>query len=524
MGHEERIKALEEFQAEIDKIKESLIIYRKDLEQYKNSNIIQSDQDKIDLLKKKAASIHQAVASESEKVITTNPRKELVQLTSYKDEREEYIKQENKRTQLETAPSNSPRLIKYFEHLKNSKHTQAKISYVTLSKDEKELALEFEKTHNFLLREKNVQPELIKSINFQEKKLQEALQLPEAAVSKIKELKTELEGPKTDFLKLQEALAQTQFDLKLETWPLGLFKCESKDAQYLRPKNYPNLILLKNENNLRSVIKLNPENPKSFEIAYACKKLGSLGGCLEDDTKALCRLDEECLAHLTTIDNSYNKNEYFTKIQNRWPRDILREKQDSYLKDTPENLLQFMKEQGSLGYYSIEELAEMMTPVIEFSQNLKASTPEEYFKKIKTEIERRQKLMLATISKKAGANPSSKKIEQTKTAMNYLFVSMVTGLEKIQNNDDIQDYSYEKCGSIDGQEEFCQESLAWKKKVERFNETTELRNLTPNECPRAVFRESPSNDRAENDCSPALQAPIDIEIMNLNKYLKDSHI
>lgn len=119
------------------------------------------------------------------------------------------------------------------------------------------------------------------------------------------------------FQNLKQELSTTQYDFKFETWSLGLFNCESK-AHYFTPTNFKNLIMLKNEDSLMSVIKIDPSSPNSFQIVYHCKKSGRFGRCLGNTKKELCRLDEACQKSLIKMSKSLGAKtpeDYLKKIK-----------------------------------------------------------------------------------------------------------------------------------------------------------------------------------------------------------------
>lgn len=269
---------------------------------------------------------------------------------------------------------------------------------------------------------------------------------------------------------------------------MGLFNCE-KDAQYMRPVNFPDMLMLKNGGQVLSVLKLDPKASPNYQIAYACKKKGQFGGCLDNEKKELCRLDPSCAEILQRMESSFDRNTFFTELQGRFPTELLKTQQEDYRDKNKINLLQLLADDKKLGYFSLDELLGMMNPIIEFSKTIVAKTPEEYLKKIQIEIEKNKKKMLAQITKVAGTKPSADKIEDTKRAVNYVFVSMTSELERILNNDVLQERAYQDCNPpAVGREIFCEANEQWQEKVKVFDALVETKNLTPDECPRGVFR------------------------------------
>jgi hypothetical protein len=105
--------------------------------------------------------------------------------------------------------------------------------------------------------------------------------------------------------------------------------------------------------------------------------------------------------------------------------------------------------------------------------------------------------------KKMGTGSNSLKMEQTKASLNYLFTSMQTELKVILSDDVIQNRISKDCDKLEtANVQFCQASSEWKNRVKVFEAKKEIISLTPNKCPRCVFRLDAQKDASlKNDCS-----------------------
>jgi hypothetical protein len=219
------------------------------------------------------------------------------------------------------------------------------------------------------------------------------------------------------------------------------------------------------------------------------------------------------------METSYQRNDFFSRVRPFLGAELLGERLKDYRDEEKFNLLQAMDESKRLGYYSLEELYSMMEPMIEMSKKIEAKTPEDYLKKMKMEIEKSKKIATDQIIKKMGTGANSTKMEQTKASMNYLFTSMQTELEVILSDDVIQNRISKDCDKAESANvQFCQASSEWKDRVKVFEAKKEIKNLTPNECPRGVFRLDAQEDASlKNDCSLDTLGELEKSIKNVEQ-------
>lgn len=516
-----RIGAIDDFVLPTQQIEKSIQEFKAEVANFKNPKILKKDQAQLDELNQKATKMEADVKSAAYFIETKRAKVEIKELEAKIKEREKFLETQKLLKELESNSAYSGRMNRFIEHTKASKYNQAKAVYFTLNAVEKGIADDFEKANTYLIQQRYMQDPLEEDIVNRKKKIEELLKYPEQSKEKITVIETELQKQKLVFQSIKDELKLDQFDIKFDLWSMGMFNCEKK-AQYFRPINYPEMLMLKNEGGLASVLKLDPKNPTGYQIAYACKKKGRFGGCLDNEKKELCRLDASCLESLGRMEGAYNRNTFFTELQSKLPHELLKTQQINYRDQAKFNLIQALAEDNKLGYFTQEEIYSMMDPIIEISKTIVAKTPEEYLKKIKLEIDKNQKKMIASISKLAGAKPNADKVANSKRAVDYIFVSMSTELEKILNDDTLQTRAFEDCGSpAPGREIFCEENALWQEKVKIFDELHETKNLTPDECPRGVFRSYPLTSTAEGaSCGPNVFTELENTIQDIEKTLK----
>ena len=517
---EDRINAVDEYASVLKKVEAEINSVKVEIESYKNAKIIEKDQQVLKGLNFQISKIFQDVSANRDYVESERIKKELVELKRLIHNKELYANAQNKSKSISENEANSPRLKKYIQSVIDGKDKKSQIIYFTLSQKDQVAAQAFDNANTYLIRERYMQEPLEKEIQQQKKKIDSSLSYPEEAVREIKQSLNDLKAQEAIFQNLKSELSSTQYDFKFETWSLGLFNCESK-ASYFKPTEFDNLIMLKNEDSLMSVIKIDSEHPKTFQIVYHCKKPGRFGGCLDNTQKELCRLDQQCLKSLLEMESSYQRNDFFSRVRPFLAAELLGARLKDYRDNEKFNLLKAMDESKKLGHYSLEELYSMMDPIIEISKKIEAKTPEEYLKKIKLEIEKSKKIAIDQIIKKNGAGANTPLMDQTKASLNYLYTSMQTELEVILSDDVIQNRSYKDCEKAEsGNDQFCRASREWKDRVRVFEPKKEIKNLTPNECPRGVFRLDAQYDVSlKNDCSLETLGELEKFIENVEQKL-----
>jgi len=485
---QKRVVLIDNFGPELNGIQASILSFQQDLEEIQNPKLIKKDIDSIDVIKMMVKKIESSIAESAYSINTRKSKTEIAELDKIITERAKYTNAEALHKQLEYGSNYSKKLNKLISSIKNKKYNQAKVLLYSLNSEEIIIAEKFEENDSFLLREKNMQEALKQSITKKKAEIEKTLSFPEKAIQNIRDQKQELELQKNIFKNIQKELSQIQFDIEFKTWSLGMFKCD-QGASYLISLEHPNLMMLANDGNLKSVIKLDPTGPNSYDVAYACKKLGSFGSCLDNQSKELCRLDEECMGSLSEMEENYDRGNFFNLVKNVLPSGILVDQQMKYRDETQFNLLRGFHEEGRLGYFSLEELVIMIDPVNESIKTIESKNPEEHLKKIKQVIDIAKKRSILSIPKRSGSKPSSTKTEQTKRSLEYLYSAMNTSLETILSDDVIQNRVYADCDQALAEDNgFCSFSKAWREKVKVFERVKEVKNLTPEECPRGVFR------------------------------------
>lgn len=512
-----RIQAIEDFTAPSEQIDKSIQEFKAEVANFKDPKLLKKDHVQLDELVKKATQMDTDVKSAAYFIETKRLRVEIKELEAQITEREKFLETQKLLKELESNSTYTGRLNRFIELTKASKHNLAKAMYFTLNAAEKGIADDFGKANTYLIQQKHMQDPLEIDITNKKKKVEEFLHYPEQSAKIIKTNQAELKKQKLVLKSLKDELKLDQFDIKFDLWSMGMFNCE-KNAQYFRPVNNPNLLMLKHDGNLVSVLKQDPQYPKDFQIAYACKKKGSFGGCLDNEPKELCRLDSSCLESLGRMEAAYNRNAFFTELQSKLPHELLTQQQMNFRDQAKLNLIRVLAEEDKLGHFSQEDIYSMMNPIIEVAKTIVAKTPEEYLKKMKLEIDKNQKKMIASISKLAGPKPDATKVANSKRAVDYIFVSMTSELEKIINDDTLQARAFEDCKTpVAGREIFCEENAIWQERVKVFDDLHETKNLTPDECPRGVFR---TPTPVELNCEPREFTDLEKTLQYIEKRFK----
>ena len=307
------------------------------------------------------------------------------------------------------------------------------------------------------------------------------------------------------------------------SWKLGGFRCD-KEAHYFKLDQFPDMLFLKNENNLTSVIQLDSKQPKEFKIVYSCKKQGKFGGCLDNKNKVLCSLNPDCDNFLKAMDLNYQRNIFFNDMKADLPTKVITNLRDLLQGNDPLNSLNVYEEFKKLGYYSKSELGQMLNPIIEVTKSITAQTPEEYLSKIKIEIEKQKKKMTGEIPKKAVSQPDKKKLADSEIAISYVFASLQSELERLLQDDFLQDSMTIKCSlNASSFEDFCRNSKLWREKVVQLNKGIEVYNLVPKEqCnERAVFRfPRPVDEFEVNRCESDLLNGLEKSMKEIETKIK----
>jgi hypothetical protein len=505
---EKRLKNIQDSSKQSSLIIDNISSLNEKASSFRDKNLIPEDIKELTAIKTKLQELQNQINLKTESIASFDIKRKLAELNSVNDKRSEYLNNEKKLLKLSNSPNYSERLNKFIKLINDRKYNLSKAAFYTLNKNEQEIAKDYEDTSDYLLAYEGVQQGLEKDINKIKGEIGENLSIPEREIKEIQELGDEVSKQEMAFYNLQKKLDVDQFELKLnDSWKLGGFRCE-KDAHYFRLDRFPNLLFLKNETNLTSVIELDPLQPKEFKTLYSCKKQGKFGGCLDNKNKVLCSLDSECNQVLKASEISYQRNIFFNDMKDELPAKITTDLGKLFQGNDPLNSLTIYEEYKKLGYYSKPELGQMLMPMIEVMKSISAQTPEEYLSKIKIEIEKQKKLMTGQISKKAGAQPDKKKVADSEIIISYVFTSLQSELENLLQDDFLQDSMTSKCSRrAIAYEDFCRNSKLWREKVTELNKGIEVFNLIPKEqCnERAVFRFPKSDNQSlENNCESDL--------------------
>jgi hypothetical protein len=483
---QDRIQKIEDFKTRYDSILEASRALKLEVESFSSPKLIKKDEIKLNNMKPHVSAIVRDLEGREYILGTQQLRQHLDELKKTVEEREEFKRNQKRLDEIQKIPGVTKRLEKYFASVNEGKSTQARVLLATLNAEEKGIAEAFDRAYTHVVQFRNVQEALDRKANDIRKKIDEKFFYAERGVEEFQGHAQAIAQERQILNSIKAELALDQYDFKFDTWQQGLFNCQDK-PKYLRPINHPELLLLTNDGNLRSVIRLNPDKPNSFETVYKCKDVGSFGICRDDGAKELCRLNDNCRESLTQMEGAYQRNEFFQQLKATFPAKLIQDRKQLYLGSSQENLLQTLEDLGKLGLHSRAELVAFMDPIIEYLPTVIARNPEEYLRKVKLELEKQKKKSVDAVAKKfPGADRL--KLDDTRNAINYIFTSMLTELERTQKDDVIQDYAAETCDGVPGREIFCQSAKDWKQKAGIFDEKTEVHNLLPKECTRVVLR------------------------------------
>ncbi len=488
LDFKERVEALESYLPKIKELEGSVDSLEQEIFLYKNPKILQSDQTKIDLLKLDVQATKSGLNQQESLLYVGSAKKLMKDLEDKISEKQKFLDAEKLVSERLESEDDTKNLNRYEESIKNSKYNIGLMYYQLLGEEEKKKAKEFENANTYVLQTKNIQSSIDKEISDLKKKINESLRYPEDAINTTKKYAADLEIEKLKFEQIKKSLLPPQYDFKFETWPLGNFRC-NEESRYFRPDYAPHLLFLKNGNNLASVIQLDPERPDKYNIVYACKKLAQFGTCLENEKKAICKLEPSCSKSLDEMTNSYIRATAFQKIKNDWPKEIIKSKQYEFTDNNRPSVLKEFENFNKLGYFPRAQLSMMINPILDSLTTISASTPEEYITKYKALAETQKKKMLESLTRKFSTDPNKDKFEQTKRTFDYMFAAMQSEMEKMLDDEEIQKRTYSLCVNQDVDLQlFCTNTKKWMDQVKMFDAGVELKNLTTGQCPRAVFR------------------------------------
>jgi hypothetical protein len=490
---EERITSIQNYSQNIVPVQEKAIEEaQQKISIFQNSDFLKKDEEekkiyleKVSLIKNETEQLSNSysVFSAQEKLKYYN---KLLNDKKIYEEAKSFVDKANKST------SYSNGLKKYMEALSNGQYTKADIQKALLNLNDRLIAEDYEKNLFTTKRESNTYTHNLKELKTTADQINYELSFPENAIKKMTFLGEELKLINSTFSNFQNKFEhQTQFDFTYKSnWDVGLFSCAPKDSpKYLRLKNYPDLIILDNGGSTKSVLKLDPENPKQLNIVYKCKKMGMFGACLDNKEKSLCQLDTECKESLDQAMKSYDRKTFYPEVKTNMVETFLEDLKQT-LKD-PMNLtlLSEYERTNRLGFYRKDELLAMIDKIKTSVQGFSSSSPEDLMIKVKNELSVLEKNESSRLAKLAGFNANQPKGQDSLNLLKYMTATIQSKLEEILNDDQIEKYSYQQClNGIFPITSFCESYKNFKSKVSRFKETEEVINAVPEECPKMVFR------------------------------------
>lgn len=497
---------MKEYQNEVPEFIKELRQLKENYSNYKHQNIIEKDQSLLD----------QNLASLEEQLKTTenanstflfsSVQKRIDKLDKYVSFQENYEKklEEKERIEIE-AQNRSKRFQKYIQAVQDRKYTKQDILRVMLFKEEKELAEKYAELNSYLVREAN-------TYDYNKKQISELIPETESAFKYSNDSYNEIENAKKIYVEksaelnnLKKLHELVQYDVTLGTWESGLFSCkESSKPEYWRFENYPDLVALVNDGQIKSVLKIDPQNPKNKEYAYKCGNYGMFGGCLENTKKKLCEIDSECNIALNEMEESYNHNNFF---ENKKSEILNQLKVEREIYKSGPNYINFLTEwekMDKLGHLSVENYNEIFNELFDQAKKLSINDVKKYLKGIDKMLESKRSSLL-----------NSYKDDNTQKAINYFINDTKSFFESLNNEDKLQVIASKYCYDNN----FCEKYASWDKKAKLFEKVSPIENLVGQECPRLVIRLNNSNKILESyscNVTESLRVPTSIEQLNLD--------
>lgn len=468
-----RLEVLKEFKLTIIPSKEKLIEFKDKMKSYEHEKLILMDKKQIEKSLKVVDEVLSTIKhAESSFYLGSierniNKYKELLDFKKlYESKKEEYNKKIN-------SPGRSKRFKKFIEYHKNREYTKTSIAKAALFKEEKKLANEIEELSSYLAMEENLYKWNEKEIIEYQNKIEKSFKTPEGKVLDIEDALSKSAEEENIFTSIQKAHENLQFDVTISEYESGMFNCKDHNSpKIMRYKNFPNLIALETKGSVKSILKIDPNNPNKKEFIYACKEFSSLGGCLENRKKEICKIKSECANALEKMEKSFdlkkefiqNKDGYLDFIINNSLYDI---------DNNQGNPLYYWNEKDLLGTLKLDDLKEIMKSEFDYAKSLNPKSLNSFID-----------VMTKRLKKKKSQALYKYKTGYENKAMEYLYNSLVSSLEGIKNRDKLQLYIADIC--TEG--EFCKNFKDWDMSTRVFNEKEQVTNLTPEECPRIVLR------------------------------------
>jgi hypothetical protein len=391
----------------------------------------------------------------------------------------------------------SKRMELYLKEMGRRKYVLAKAAYLTLSSEEKAIADEYDKSWNYVAA--NAQPYEVgkKEKISMEKNIAEDFLLHENGISEIKKQYDDVKTSKAQLENLKKDLSQEQIEIKIRnTYDLGSFIC-NEFAIYSLSHQYPGVLLIKNGSALRSIVKINPNEVKGFNVVEQSFEH------IQD--KVICRIDPSCQSDLKQMDSYYKRDEMFLSVKDQIIAEQLEASQPNMKK-----ALGIFKEFNKLGYFTEEEIENIYSPMIQISKEITdVKNSSEYLVKIQKKIEDYRKTLLADLDVRDKKSPDSTKKKDSELMINYLVKS--TALPAVESvlksgfiDDQIQKSAYKNCQNPDLKfPDFCSSSKLWREKVKEIQSSFfDVKDIAGQKCDPVILRYSKQVPGREESCDP----------------------
>ena len=470
----DQVKNLEKYKESIDKKESWLESIKKDILNYDHINMITKDKKELDQSLK---NINQAlidIGDSKGSFFISKAKTQIIQLQELENFQDLYETKKKRLKEIKSNPKNSKRLKKYIKFIEDGKYTQASIAKVTLFNKEKELASVFEDENNFIIRELNIYENNKKLIKDEIAKIKKTLSYPEKSKKVIDGAIKTGWSELSIFQSIKNAHKKPQYDVTIKEYESGLFNCKEQNSpQFLRYKNFPNLVALVTKGTVKSILNVNPNNPNEKDFAYVCQNFSTLGGCLENRKKEICKIQQTCAIALKKMEDSFVLNDKFNEYKNSY-LDFNFKNDIRDIRTSEANPLHYWKQKGLLGNVDIESLLDKYANYVNYAKGYKKTSLANQYKHMSYKIKKDKKSALSKYSTNSKEH----------RALEYFYNSVDSYFKNLSNRDKLQDFVASKCSTGD----FCDNFKTWDKATKIFDDKEEIENLTMDECPRLVLR------------------------------------
>ena len=461
-------KASQGYINEIQNIKDQI-------SEYRHQNMLDKDQELLTQANE-ALNQHIKLAQRaSDSFLTYSVQRKIDELQTYVKFQQIY---EDKQIELKNlqndANNRSKRYQNFIAAVQAKKYTKQDILKATLLNEEKDLANKYLEIHNSLLRDSDTYDFNQKKIKNLASKIEEAFKFPEQSYQTIETVKILSQKKEKEFSNLKRLHKLVQYDVTLGSWESGLFSCKPENKpEYWRFNNYPDLVALVNNGQVKSVLKISAENPTKKEYVYHCQNSGMLGGCLDNTKKKLCALDSDCSQLQDIMEASFDETVFFKNRQLEILNDLKAERAKRRSQKSHVNLLAEWDKRGKLGAISQDAFSSFFTGLFEQIKEIDAKSIKNFSTQAKNIFEKKRSQLL-----------SQHQDKNTQKAINYFINDTSSFVEQIHDRDKLQILAAKYCVN----KKFCDNYSEWNKQASLFDEVTPIQNLVESECPRLVLR------------------------------------